>query len=261
MKRCPLCSSGYPAEDDFCPDDGSALITDESPSNIPTVLITSASQETRLVPKAAAKTSYVGPRLTPQHFLIGVLSLIVLVLAGVLLVRIPRNSGTTLGAEEFASTVNKSTHEISPADPSPTRSVQSFFNSNTASSAAEKPRRSPSGTWNGDWLSPSGAYLTMALSVHDDGMGNLSGQINWTLRRSNRPDKMNKIGLTATEYVSGSFADDTGTLSLRGYRKDDPNNVLVMVDTYRLQLSPDSRRISGSARNGGKWNARVNLSR
>lgn len=267
MKRCPLCSSRYPAEDDFCPNDGSALITDESPANIPTVLFTSTSQGPRLGPNVAANTFHVSPRLMPQHFLIGVLSLIVMVLAGVLLVSIQRNREKTSGTENqeeglvWASKEDKSTGDISPTNLAPKPSTQSYFESNTAKAAAEKPRRSAGGSWNGDWSSPSGAYLTIGLNLNDDGNGNVNGQINWTLRRSNRPDKMNKIGLTATEYVSGHFDNATGTLSLRGYRKDDPNNVLVMVDTYRLRMSGDSRRLSGSARNGGNWNASVNLAR
>jgi hypothetical protein len=118
---------------------------------------------------------------------------------------------------------------------------------------------SPKGHWTGDWSSPSGAYLTIVVDLSDDGAGGITGRIEWTLRKTRRPEKMSKIGMSATEYVSGTFDPVTRVLSMKGYRKDDPNNVLVMTDTYRLDLSGDA--LKGKARNGGKWDGSVNLSR
>ncbi len=48
---------------------------------------------------------------------------------------------------------------------------------------------------------------------------------------------------------------------MRGGNKDDPNNILVMLDQYRLNLAADGRTLNGVARNGGKWNGRVSLGR
>jgi hypothetical protein len=48
---------------------------------------------------------------------------------------------------------------------------------------------------------------------------------------------------------------------MSGYSKDDPNNVLVMIDDYKLTVSQDGRTLTGVARNGGKWNGHVRLSR
>jgi hypothetical protein len=49
------------------------------------------------------------------------------------------------------------------------------------------------------------------------------------------------------------------TVMLQGYSKDDPNDILVTLDSYRLKLSGNS--LNGSARNGGKWNGRMYLRR
>jgi hypothetical protein len=89
----------------------------------------------------------------------------------------------------------------------------------------------------------------------------LDGSIRWTMRQTARSDKNDKIGLSATEYVRGTFDPTTGVINLTGYSKDDPNNVLVMVDVYKLQISTDGRKLTGKARNGGKWNGKVDLSR
>lgn len=67
--------------------------------------------------------------------------------------------------------------------------------------------------------------------------------------------------MSATEFVRGRFDPGTRVLTMAGYRKDDPNNVLVMVDNYRLNLSGDSRALGGKARNGGSWNATMKLSK
>ena len=48
---------------------------------------------------------------------------------------------------------------------------------------------------------------------------------------------------------------------MRGTSKSDPNNMLVMLDQYRLNLSSDGRTLNGAAKNGGKWNGRIILSK
>jgi hypothetical protein len=89
----------------------------------------------------------------------------------------------------------------------------------------------------------------------------LDGSILWTMRHTARTDKSDKIGQSATEYVRGNFDPTTGTVNLTGYSKEDPNSVLVMLDVYKLQISADGKKLTGAARNGGKWNGKVDLSR
>lgn len=123
------------------------------------------------------------------------------------------------------------------------------------------PNLNPSGKWEGDWSSPSGAYLTADVTFNVNGPEQIEGQIIWTLKRTVDVKKMDKIGYTATEYVRGRFNPSTRGISLVGYRKDDPNEVLGNLDTYRLVLSQDNQQISGTTRNFGRWNGRFSLRR
>ena len=79
-----------------------------------------------------------------------------------------------------------------------------------------------------------------------------SGYIVWTLVDSPRRYEYKLIGLTATEYVRGSYDQTTRTLKLEGYKKDDPNGI-IGLDEYYLNVSDDGQRIYGSTSNYGSW--------
>ncbi|CAN5383162.1 hypothetical protein BH10ACI2_BH10ACI2_21400 [soil metagenome] len=118
-----------------------------------------------------------------------------------------------------------------------------------------------SGKWKGEWSTDSGTLLDIEITLADTANSGLDGQIKWTLRKTVRPDKANKIGLSATEFVKGTFDTQAGIIKLTGYRKDDPDGVLVMLDEYKLTVSPDGKSLTGLARNGGKWNGHLKLTR
>jgi hypothetical protein len=79
------------------------------------------------------------------------------------------------------------------------------------------------GFWKGRWSVTSGTLLNIEITINTIGE-RVEGQIKWTMRRTVRPDKMKKIGLSATEYIRGRFDPSTRILTARGYRKDDPND-------------------------------------
>ena len=60
---------------------------------------------------------------------------------------------------------------------------------------------------------------TLNLQVAPDGVA--SGTFVWTLKRSPLPEEQRKLGLAATEYISGRFDAAAGTLVVAGARKDD----------------------------------------
>lgn len=270
MKQCTLCQSVFPLDDVFCPNDGSTLISADNSPNTSSAFFYPPSAETKVISSAPTNGSGVGRFGSRSQFvLIGVLSLIVIVLAGILILSVLPDK--TRNSENEKQRVDQVTRSFE-AKNAPVNSwantpqnprAQPYTGSNAASPnlLQDVPRLSPRGNWTGDWSSTSGAYLTIAVDLSDDGTGKVSGQIEWTLRRTTRPDKMSKIGMSATEYVSGQFDPVSRTLTLKGYRTNDPYQVLVMLDSYRLSLSADTRHLNGSARNGGKWNARVNMSR
>ncbi len=106
----------------------------------------------------------------------------------------------------------------------------------------------PSGRWAGDWNSKS-TYFTAEAFFNEDGSGKVSGQITWTLRRTSNPKKADKVGSSATEYVQGTFNPVTRVLSLKGLRKDDPNNI-VILDRYNLVVAADNQTITGRSIGG-----------
>jgi hypothetical protein len=71
--------------------------------------------------------------------------------------------------------------------------------------------------------------------------------------------KTEKVGLTAVEYVQGSYDSNTRIINLSGVRKDDPNG-LIILDKYRLSLAGDNSTLAG-ATVGGKTRGQISLRR
>jgi hypothetical protein len=269
MKKCPHYNQAYFSSEAFCRSDGAVLLAENNVTSSPFLDET----PTLVTPHQVKAENTSNSNLL--YFIIGILATSLL---GTLLF-----FGLSKGNFDKTETANdKKKDELIQSKDIQSKSKSTYFpdsntsnlsanqtnkpfianssavNSNTAANVF-RPNTSPTGNWSGDWSSPSGAYLKQNISLKEDGNGNVSGQIVWTLMKTNRAEKMNKIGLSGTEYVSGQYDSSSQTLSLRGYRKDDPNEILVMLDSYHLKIS--GSRLSGFAKNGGKWNGRMNLSR
>lgn len=120
----------------------------------------------------------------------------------------------------------------------------------------------PTGRWKGRWSTDSGTLFDIEFTLNETGVNQIDGQIKWTMRQTRRSDKKDKVGLSAIEHIRGAYDPQTRLLTLKGYKKDDPDNVLVMADDeYRLTVSENGRRVFGKARNGGKWNGMVDMGR
>jgi len=63
----------------------------------------------------------------------------------------------------------------------------------------------------------------------------IAGKIVWQLEKSPHKDEQSKIGLTAIEYVVGTFSPSAKLLSIRGYAIDDPNKLNIALDQYELK--------------------------
>jgi hypothetical protein len=113
------------------------------------------------------------------------------------------------------------------------------------------------GPWIGSWSSDTHEYhAVMTLSA--DGSGGIEGKIDWTLRRSNRPDYQSKIGKKGVEFVRGRFFSDARVVSVDGYSLDDPNKILGM-DKYRLVFSENRQTLGGITWDHGRWIGRIFL--
>lgn len=245
-KQCPQCRREYQGDDSFCLMDGALLV---APGSVPMSAV-SGDQPTQVVSRRGRVKA--GSNTRWPFIVIGLLAVVVAGLAGILFLRTSREEASNTRTEKAAA---------NPANTPPQQNIAAPSNAVVGNYVPPSaPAVSPAGQWRGDWSSPSGAYLKFDLSLSEDG-GRVDGQIRWTLVRTTRPDKISKIGSTATEYVSGSFDPGSRRVSMSGYRKDDPANMLVMLDQYRLNLSADGRTLNGAARNGGKWNGRISLSK
>ncbi len=117
------------------------------------------------------------------------------------------------------------------------------------------------GRWHGQWTSSKGGLFDADLVLEEIGTDNgVQGVINWTLERSVLESKQSKIGLTATEFVKGSYNPMTRALIMEGYRKNDPNNI-INLDKYRLVLAEAGKSLEGATWNHGNWGGRLSLSR
>jgi len=229
LKRCNVCGREYGPDYSFCLDDGSVL----------------AVAEASVAPVQARSN-------TPVWVMISFLTLLVGVLGTVLILRTGQQP------------VNQSNSSPSPP---PSANSNNAGMSNQAAvkqilpgNSSNMPALSPAGQWSGTWSTETGALYDYVLTI--DGSGDqISGRIRWTLRRSPRPDKQTLIGVSATEFVSGRFDPATRLLTFGGTRKDDPSGLLVMLDQYKLTISSDGHSMSGVARNGGKWNGKISLTK
>lgn len=129
-----------------------------------------------------------------------------------------------------------------------------------AQTKPDLPANDLAGEWQGSWTSPSGYLFTTTLKLQVAADGKAEGAFVWTLRRSPLPEEQRKIGMSATEYVSGRFDAAAGTLVVAGTRKDDPHDV-IFTDRYRLVVADSGRAMGGLSRNLGDWDGQLFLTR
>ena len=273
MKECPNCKKIYNDDLFYCLDDGTSLtfLSNGVDHSAPTEIAISVGQSARteVLPNIGrsveTKLSSLRETSTPvassklPYIAIGALTLACISLAGAMLVL---NRDRIFPAQETKTNTINETRTM----PSPTASNMPLTNVNTVRAVnltVTQPTVTfdPAGRWKGQWSTDSGTLLDIEISITNGQNNAFDGQIKWTMRKTARPDKMDKIGLSATEFVRGSFDPATGSVKMSGYNKDDPNNVLVMLDSYKLNITSDGHTLSGVARNGGKWNGHLRLTR
>lgn len=147
---------------------------------------------------------------------------------------------------------NSKTKEVSAIEsPTPKSNVASTstqsINSNASNLPSSNSNLSPSGHWFGSWTSKTASFN--AEATFTETAGKVSGQIIWTIQRTSNPKKMDKIGTTAVEYVQGTFDSQTQMIDVRGFRKDDANNIIIL-DKYHLSIADDNQTIVGKSING-----------
>jgi len=121
-----------------------------------------------------------------------------------------------------------------------------------------------SGRWQGTWLSlsskSSGYVYSADLQVKVQVDGAVEGKINWTVKKAPLGSSLApKVGRSAVEFVKGKFDPASRTLSLAGYKKDDPQG-LIGLDRYRLILADNDIVLGGITSSQDTWQGLLSLS-
>ncbi len=127
---------------------------------------------------------------------------------------------------------------------------------------SQQAQRLESSRWQGQWTtgaSPGYSYDgDMNLIV--DARNRVEGTILWTLRRSPHSEEESRIGMSATEYVTGRYYPNLPLLILGGTRKADPNEI-IDLDNYRLLLADNGQTLTGITETQGTWQGRYSARR
>jgi hypothetical protein len=108
------------------------------------------------------------------------------------------------------------------------------------------------GPWKGRWDGHDGYLFDFTMQLSADSNNRVTGNIQWTMLASPHSSHRAKIGLTAIEYVSGTYSPETRSAELEGRSKDDPNGV-ISLDGYKISFNSDMSGITGKSRNNGGW--------
>jgi hypothetical protein len=252
MKRCPRCNQLFTDDNFFCLDDGTSLLLSSDTAQNPPVFQTSSDQPTLIVPRS--QTIAPNPVNNPSKWLyliIGVMGTALVAMA--IFMFLPRNTSDkseTTNQNTKTEQTSKAAENTGQAETFAAKNTQQNTQQtsvNASSQTKTNPNLTPGGSWSGDWNSKT-TYFTATADFTESG-GKVSGQIVWTIRRTTNPKKIDKIGTSAVEYVQGTFNPVTRMLSLKGYRKDDPNNI-VILDRYNLSLTEDNQTLSGKSIGG-----------
>ena len=267
MKRCPECNRTYP--DDtlaFCLVDGAVLSAPYDSGDtqrIPLPRSTGAAP-TELLPSHPPQPVRHKGNSRATYIIIAVMTGLVVGLAGIII--IPRMGRDSTALNQEVNSNGKPSQDTSDTEPSrplnneggsptlpgPSNSV----NPSTSATTADL-----SGEWRGQWMSPYGTTFSAGLHLEPAGTDNgVQGYINWTMKSTPQESKRAKVGLTAVEYVKGSYDQGARMLVMEGYRKDDPNDI-ISLDKYRLVLAEGGESLEGKTWNHGGWRGRLTLNR
>jgi hypothetical protein len=114
--------------------------------------------------------------------------------------------------------------------------------------------------WEGQWVNRRG-FIYHPIMEPKVGPDNVAeGRIDWTLEKSPRRSDQPKLGRRAVEFVQGTYDPGVRPLSLEGYRKDDPHQIVVL-DRYRLLLAENRKVLGGITKDNGAWRGMLSLAR
>ena len=254
MKKCPSCNQLFSDDNYFCLNDGTTLLlVSQTGENLP-IFPTADNATTQVISRPQISTqipAQTAPKDTSKwlFLIIGILATAVIGM-GVFMFALrgdekKETANQNTKTENAAENTNRAENDIAKSTPKVNQTIEK---------PQINPNLNPAGSWSGDWNSSGkyATYFTATANLNDDGAGKVSGQIVWTLQRTNNPKKVDKIGTSATEYVQGIYNPATRNVSLRGVRKDDAYDI-VILDRYNLILAENNLTMRGRSK-GGNFN-------
>jgi hypothetical protein len=241
MKKCPQCGRHYGEEIDFCLQDAAPLVWDAAPGagDVPSY------GGVPPLPPPQTQNPVPGGNSNILYLVVGILATALVALSAYIFLL--RDTGKQ----------SKITGSASPELAAPAAAPSPRVTAPPQPAAAPIP--GPAGRWTGQIAYPSGSSFSAQVDILETGAGRVSGQIVWTLLKTSNPAKKDRVGVSATEFVQGTF-DATGRiLSLEGYNETDPDDIIIR-DKYRLTISVDGRNMSGPSL-GGKVPGKLSLRR
>lgn len=115
----------------------------------------------------------------------------------------------------------------------------------------------------GAWTMIGTTYVfEFDLYLKDGDWNNVTGYFDWKVANydenspASRDYYQSKLGTTAKEFVRGTYNPETREYILKGYKKEDPNEI-ISTDLYRLQLD-ENGDIGGDSKAHNTWKGRIN---
>lgn len=117
--------------------------------------------------------------------------------------------------------------------------------------------------FHGTWTRLGTGYVFDFDLKLEHGAGNkVQGFFDWKFVQYDEKDPFSvsyykdKIGLTAKEYVKGTYDPATKTYHVTGYAKDDPD-AIISLDEYLLKVDGNGD-LGGETRSQNTWLGRIN---
>ena len=117
-------------------------------------------------------------------------------------------------------------------------------------------------TFTGVWTKINTTYsFEFELNLEIKEANKVEGYFIWKVVQYDEKNQLSqnyyqdKIGKTAREYVKGTYTPSSGKYRLKGYKKDDPDNI-IGIDTYEL-TEDKVGNIEGTTNANGKWLGRI----
>ena len=259
MKKCPICNQTFTDDNVFCMNDGTTLLLVSDTGANPFVIPTADNQTTQVVshPQISAQIPVQPAPKDNSKWLFLIIGILLTAVAAMgAYVFVGRGE-----KDEKKETANQNAKTENTAENANRLETGSAVNTPKTTATAEQPKinpnLNPAGSWSGSLSYPSGASFSGQADLTDEGGGRVSGQIVWTYVSAGNRSKADKIGLSATEYVRGTYDAATRTLTLNGYSKSDPYNMIIL-DKYRLTLAENNRQMNGYSF-GGKTRGNFSL--